>query len=690
MLIVMRCLSRAVPAAHILVALVFMALSTVLRANTIVVNDASSGSVSGKCTIQDAVSAANTNAAVNGCTAGAAGADTITFAAGITTITLASAMASGNAACTFGLAVTEDLTVDGGAAAGSGMPKVVIQRSNAVGTPNFGIIGASLYNCGTIPSRKLNLTLAGVAIGNGNNTGAGGGVAADVLTVSDSAITGNRAASGGGVYAFSSLTMTTSTVSGNSGNFGGGIAGDVPLTISGSTINGNTGTGIYGQSSTIMIDNSTVSGNTSSGIDTGFITAYFVTITANTGPGIYLELATLNNSVAEFDDTLIAGNGSHDLETSASRPITGTYNYFGTVSTVGLNDLDSGARIPSCSPLNLGPLANNGGGTKTHALLAGSCLIDAGGIVSPGGFLFAHDQRGSSFPRFVNTRADIGAFEYQGGPASVNGACGSDNGQTLLTAPANLCSAGSASVVGGSGHPWSWTCAGSNGGTTASCSATIKTWTVTASAGTGGTVDHPSQTIDNGAIAHVTATAAPGSTLSGAGGCGGSLSANVYTTAAVVADCTITFSFTAQAKSVPSVSLTSSANPVVAGRSVTFVATVTGDGETPSGSIIFLDGTATLARAPIGAPAASVNATLNAAGQATFATSTLAVGVHTITAAYSGDTLYAAATSSGLVETVAAPTAQTTIAAPALSGWAALALVALFAGLATAQRKRSL
>ncbi len=52
----------------------------------------------------------------------------------------------------------------------------------------------------------------------------------------------------------------------------------------------------------------------------------------------------------------------------------------------------------------------------------------------------------------------------------VNGACGSANGVATSTAPtANLCTAGTASAVGGAG-PWSWSCAGSGGGTTATCS----------------------------------------------------------------------------------------------------------------------------------------------------------------------------------------------------------------------------
>ncbi len=56
-------------------------------------------------------------------------------------------------------------------------------------------------------------------------------------------------------------------------------------------------------------------------------------------------------------------------------------------------------------------------------------------------------------------------------PVAVNGVCGLSNNTTVPSTPTtNLCSAGTASSVSGSG-PWAWTCAGSNGGTTANCSA---------------------------------------------------------------------------------------------------------------------------------------------------------------------------------------------------------------------------
>ena len=62
----------------------------------------------------------------------------------------------------------------------------------------------------------------------------------------------------------------------------------------------------------------------------------------------------------------------------------------------------------------------------------------------------------------------------------INGTCGSASGQALSSAPTNpnLCLYGtlSGSVAGGSSGPWSWTCAGSNGGTSSpNCTASVAT-----------------------------------------------------------------------------------------------------------------------------------------------------------------------------------------------------------------------
>jgi hypothetical protein len=58
--------------------------------------------------------------------------------------------------------------------------------------------------------------------------------------------------------------------------------------------------------------------------------------------------------------------------------------------------------------------------------------------------------------------------------ATINGVCGSANDSSFRTKPAsNLCAAGNASSVEGDG-PWTWGCAGSEGGKDASCNALVR------------------------------------------------------------------------------------------------------------------------------------------------------------------------------------------------------------------------
>jgi hypothetical protein len=121
----------------------------------------------------------------------------------------------------------------------------------------------------------------------------------------------------------------------------------------------------------------------------------------------------------------------------------------------------------------------------------------------------------------------------------------------------------------------------------------------------------------------------------------------------------------------PLVSLTSSADPVFTSNPVTFTATLivpAGAPASPTGTVTFFDGTTQLGS---GAVTASV---------ATFATTALATGIHSITAVYSGDTNYTTANSLILSEiiqdfTIAlSPGAAGTVTAP-LGGQADYSLV---------------
>src|SRR5580658_7655740 len=104
----------------------------------------------------------------------------------------------------------------------------------------------------------------------------------------------------------------------------------------------------------------------------------------------------------------------------------------------------------------------------------------------------------------------------------------------------------------------------------------------------------------------------------------------------------VSITISAPAKIATTTSVLASATQLAAGQNVTFTAGVapqTGTG-VPTGSITFLDGQAQIA---VG--------TLNG-GAASFSRANLAVGSHTITAAYSGDSNYATSSSTALTVTV--------------------------------------
>jgi hypothetical protein len=94
-------------------------------------------------------------------------------------------------------------------------------------------------------------------------------------------------------------------------------------------------------------------------------------------------------------------------------------------------------------------------------------------------------------------------------------------------------------------------------------------------------------------------------------------------------------------RSATSTTLASSLNPSVHGQSVTFTATVTPTGSgTPTGTVTFDDG------------GVAIGSSALEGGSATFTTSTLAVGRHSITAIYHGDTSFYGSESSSLSQTV--------------------------------------
>ncbi len=89
--------------------------------------------------------------------------------------------------------------------------------------------------------------------------------------------------------------------------------------------------------------------------------------------------------------------------------------------------------------------------------------------------------------------------------------------------------------------------------------------------------------------------------------------------------------------------VSSTHNPSTYGESVTLSVTVSGGGVTPTGNVAFKDGGIALATVAL------------SGGNASYATATLTVGSHLVTAVYAGDVNYTGTTSAVLTQTVSAP-----------------------------------
>lgn len=246
------------------------------------------------------------------------------------------------------------------------------------------------------------------------------------LTVVNSVITHSRAvgthfAADGAGLVYGDLTLQYSTISDNAASSTEvySVVGTFHVTgnvlIQNSTISGNQAKNFaafafipHNNSPMALMVNSTISGNIATdggafggGYTETPLTIYNSTIAFNTGgsaSGIYAYNAPLT-----LQSTLIADNDAIDLRLGGTATVSGAHNLINRAATVPPDT------IRDCP--QLGPLADNGGVTLTHALRSASPAIDSGSNFNA----TSYDQRGMGFPRVFGVAADIGAVEWQGG-----------------------------------------------------------------------------------------------------------------------------------------------------------------------------------------------------------------------------------------------------------------------------------
>jgi hypothetical protein len=268
---------------------------------------------------------------------------------------------------------------------------------------------------------EASVTMSGLTIADGNlnvSTGSensGGGILNQGrLAMGDCAVSGNQnsVSGGGGISNTGSMDLARCTISGNAArqvgavsNFGGGIANRGTLSVTNCTISGNlvagTGGGIY-NSITATIDSSTIANNQANPVSG---TAGGGGIVNGNPTGAIATLTMMNTIVADNRST---GTGPDYLGTITSRG----YNLIGNTTNTVITGVTTG-NLLNISP-KLGSLQNNGGPTKTLALLTGSPAIDKGKVVR-----LSTDQRGfprpEDYPSIPNApggdSSDIGAYE---------------------------------------------------------------------------------------------------------------------------------------------------------------------------------------------------------------------------------------------------------------------------------------
>jgi CSLREA domain-containing protein len=335
------------------------------------------------------------------------------------TLREAIAFASPGATVTFAAGVTGTVTLTQG--------ELSIGKALTVSGPGAKSLAVSGKNASRVfhITDGAAVTLAGLTVTGGNtgSSGIGGGIYNEggTLTLTRCAVAGNISFHGGGIAnGHGTLTVTQSTVSGNIGFHGGGIysvtAGDLSAsstTILNSTLSGNSaddqGGGVYNGDGLTRVLHSTVTANQAP--DGGGLWSFGDADTRTDVAGSVVAGNTADGTAPNDVASRITTTRFHSLG----------YNVVGAAGnnvdfTQEFNATGDQRNVTDPAVLKLGALADNGGPTKTHAVLAGSAALDHGDpAFNASAFIPAltTDQRGTGFARVSGGRIDVGAFELQ-------------------------------------------------------------------------------------------------------------------------------------------------------------------------------------------------------------------------------------------------------------------------------------
>lgn len=180
-----------------------------------------------------------------------------------------------------------------------------------------------------------------------------------------------------------------------------------------STISGNTSSAAGGAmwvrgNVALQLENSTVSDNMAAPTRSGGMTF-------NTGSTVPSSSSNATAPTLTLDSSIVANNAGDagdvatDLATLPTFTVNATRSLIEKICpspTCEITVAGSG-NLLAIDPM-VGPLAFNGGTTRTHALSSGSLAIDSGSNT----LNLTTDQRGAAFARKIGSAADMGALEY--------------------------------------------------------------------------------------------------------------------------------------------------------------------------------------------------------------------------------------------------------------------------------------